>query len=95
MSALKCYKLYATTCLEIYNASFGPWAPVLRVIYLVKLDRPETIHDRAKMNLASHYIRRLSGNNNISNPVNTAAIIAADAFHLIVALKFGTTGCSA
>ena len=95
MSALKCYKLYTMNCLEIYNASFGPWAPVLRVIYLVKLDRPEIIHDRAKMNLASHHIRRLSGNNNISNPANRAAIIAADAFHLIVALKFGTSGCSA
>ena len=62
MSALRCYKLYATTCLEIYNTSFGSWVPVLRVTYLVKLGRPETIRDRAKMNLASHRIRRLSGN---------------------------------
>ena len=56
MSALKCYKVYATICLEIYNDSFGTWAAVLRVIYLVKLDRPETIRDWAKMNLASHHI---------------------------------------
>ena len=56
MSALKCYKLYAMTCLERYNASFDSWAPVLRVIYLVKLDSPETIRDRAKMNLASHRV---------------------------------------
>ena len=62
MSALRCYKLYATTCLEIYNTSFGSWVSVLRVTYLVKLGRPETIRDQAKMNLASHCIRRLSGN---------------------------------
>ena len=37
MSALKCYKLKATTFLEIYNASFGSWALVLRVIYLINL----------------------------------------------------------
>ena len=27
-----------------------------------KFDRPETIRDRAKMNLASHHVQRLSGN---------------------------------
>ena len=32
MSALKCYNLYAMTFLEKYNASFGSWARVLRVI---------------------------------------------------------------
>ena len=37
MSALKCYKLQATTFLEIYNASFGPWATVLRLIHLTNL----------------------------------------------------------
>ena len=49
---------------EIYNASFGSWVlNVLRVIYLsYKFDRPETIRDRAKMNLAGHRVHRLSGN---------------------------------
>ena len=35
MSAVKCHKLHATTFLKIYNASFGSWAPVLRLIYLI------------------------------------------------------------
>ena len=35
MSALKCYTLYAKSFLEIKNASFGSWVPVLRVLYLI------------------------------------------------------------
>ena len=48
--------------MEIYNASLGSWAPVLRVIYFISFDRPETVRDRAKMNLAGHRVRRLFGN---------------------------------
>ena len=50
--------LNALTFLEIYNASFGSWAPVLRVIYFIYFDRPETVRDRAKMNWAGHRVRR-------------------------------------
>ena len=49
------------TFLETYNTSFSSSAPVLRVIYL-KFDQPETICDRAKMNLAGHHVQGLSGN---------------------------------
>ena len=43
------------TFLEKYNASFGSWPPVLRVINL-------TILDRIKMNLARQCVWRLSRN---------------------------------
>ena len=62
MTALKCYKLLETIFLEIYNTSFGSWAPVIRVYLSYKFDRPETIHDWVKMNLAGHHVWRLSGN---------------------------------
>ena len=47
--------------LEIYNASFVSWAPVLRFIHPL-FDLPQTRRDRAKMNLAGHRVRRFSGN---------------------------------
>ena len=48
---------------KFINASFGSWAiNVLMVIILShEFDWPEMICDRAKMNFASHRVRRLFG----------------------------------
>ena len=45
------------TFLEIYNASFVSWDPCFK-----SFDWPEMVRDQAKMNLATHRVRRLSGN---------------------------------
>ena len=57
MSALKCCKLQAMIFLEIGNISFGSWAPLLRVIYLINLTG-----QKRHVNLAGHHVQRLSGN---------------------------------
>ena len=47
---------------EKYNASFGSWAPVLRVINLINLTWPGTKRDQTKMNLAGQCVQRLTRN---------------------------------
>ena len=54
----ECFKVLKV----LSNDSFGSWAPVVRVILSYKFDQPEVIPDRAKMNLASHRVWRLSRN---------------------------------
>ena len=78
MSALKCYKLYAMTCMEIYNASLGSWAPVLRVIYLLNLTGQKQYVTELKW--IWPIIMSEDSPEIISSPANTAAIIAADAW---------------
>ena len=53
----ECFKVLKV----LSNDSFGSWAPVVRVIVLsYKFDWPEVLPGRAKMNLASHRVWRLS-----------------------------------
>ena len=60
MSALKYWDISSKQWRfwKLHNASFGLWAPVLRVIYLINL----TSQKLYMKNLASHHVWRLSGN---------------------------------
>ena len=50
------------TFLEITQCQFWFMGPCFKSYLSYKFDQSETIHDKAKKNLASHHVRRLSGN---------------------------------